>query len=33
VKVYAELFPLYGRIHDDLAPTYAELSRILLKSD
>ncbi len=33
VKVYTELFPLYGRIHDVLAPTYAELSRILLKSD
>jgi len=33
VNVYAELFPLYGRIHDDLAPTYAELSRLLLKSD
>lgn len=31
VEVYARLFPLYGRIHDDLAPTYAELSRLLLK--
>jgi len=31
VEVYAKLFPLYGRIHDDLAPTYAELSRLLLK--
>jgi len=30
-EVYARLFPLYGRIHDDLAPTYAELSRLVLK--
>lgn len=31
VEVYDQLFPLYGRIHDDLAPRYAELSRLLLK--
>ncbi len=33
VNVYAELFPLYGRIHDALAPAYAELARILLESN
>jgi len=33
VEVYAKLFPLYGRIHDDLAPTYAELSRALSRPD
>lgn len=31
VEVYAKLFPLYGRIHDDLASTYTELSRLLLR--
>jgi len=31
VEVYARLFPLYRRIHDDLASTYAELSRLLSK--
>jgi len=29
VRVYAKLFPLYCRIHDDLAGTYAELTRRL----
>ncbi len=29
VEVYARLFPLYRRIHDDLAPTYAELTKSL----
>jgi len=28
VEVYARLFPLYRRIHDDLAGTYAELARV-----
>lgn len=31
VEVYARMFPFYGRIHDDLAPVYAELSPLLLK--
>lgn len=29
VAVYARLFPLYRRIHDELASTYTELSRLL----
>ena len=29
VRLYAGLFPLYRRIHDDLAGTYAELTRLL----
>lgn len=29
VRVYARLFPLYCRIHDDLAGTYAELTKVL----
>jgi len=29
VRVYDKLFPLYGRIHDDLAQTYLELTRLL----
>lgn len=31
-QIYAKLFPLYCRIHDDLAGTYAELSRVLEES-
>ncbi|MHB8898481.1 MAG: xylulokinase [Thermoguttaceae bacterium] len=31
VENYARLFPLYRCIHDQLAPTYAELSRLLMK--
>lgn len=29
VRVYSELFPMFCRIHDDLAETYANLARLL----
>ena len=32
-ETYAKLFPLYCRIHDNLAPTYAELARVLRKTE
>lgn len=32
-EVYARLFPIYCRIHDDLAPIYAELARLCLKTE
>jgi len=33
VRLYARLFPLYCRIHDGLAGTYAELAGLLAKPD
>ncbi len=31
-EIYARLFPVYGRIHDGLAPIYGELSKLLPES-
>ena len=33
VGIYAELFPLYREIHDNLASTYTKLSQVLEKSE